>query len=182
MKKSKILIKLTGSIACYKACHVISKLVQQGHEVYTVVTENAKEFIGLSTLEGLTRCPVYHDMWERRKALEHIELIRSVDLAIVCPATANIINKFAAGIGDDTVSTLFLAHDFKIPYLIAPAMNMNMYNHPSTQKSLQTLKEWGVKILETDNGHQACGDIGPGRLLKPEKIVEIINAHLENRL
>ena len=180
MKKSKILIKLTGSIACYKACYVISHLVQQGHEVYPVVSKSALEFIGLATLEGLTRRPVYHDMWERKKALEHIELIRSVDLAIICPATANIINKLAAGIGDEVVSTLFLAHDFKIPYLIAPAMNMNMFNHPATQKSLGIFKVWGVRILDTDCGHQACGDIGPGRLMEPLQIVEIINKELKS--
>ena len=178
MSKYKILFKLTGSIACYKACTIISKLVQSGHEVYPVVTQAAMKFVGLSTLEGLTRKPVYHDMWERKTSLHHIDLIKMADLTILCPATANMINKMSAGIADDVVSTLFLAHDFNKPYLLAPAMNMNMYNHPSTQNSLEILKDWGIKILGTDIGHQACGDNGPGRLLAPELIFKKIENEL----
>jgi phosphopantothenoylcysteine decarboxylase/phosphopantothenate--cysteine ligase len=170
----KILFQLTGSIACYKACNVISKLVKNGFEVKTVVTKSALEFIGLSTLEGLTHMPVYVDMFERKRALDHIDLTKWYDLAIICPATANIINKLAAGVADDPISTLFLAQDFSKPYLIAPAMNQNMYKHPATMKAIETLKSWEVKILEAGVGYQACGDMGPGRLLEPENIYEEI--------
>src|SRR3989339_311498 len=107
MSKSKgnVLFQLTGSIACYKACNVISKLVQEGFSVKTIVSVNALKFIGKSTLEGLTHYPVYVDTFEEKFALEHIEIVKWLDLAIICPATANIINKLAAGIGDDYIST-----------------------------------------------------------------------------
>jgi len=176
--KANILFQLTGSIACYKACNVISKLVQDGCGVKTVVTENALKFIGKSTLEGLTHHAVYMDTFEDRSALEHIELTKWMDLAIICPATANIMNKLAAGVADDFVSTLFLAWDLKKPYLIAPAMNRNMWAHPATRRSAKTLGEWGVKVLGTGKGYQACGDIGEGRLLEPGDIYKEIRKSL----
>jgi len=179
MLKNKILFKLTGSIACYKACYVISKLVQNNFEVKTVCTPSALQFIGRATLEGLTHNPVYADMFENKTALKHIDLIKWADLAIVCPATANVINKFARGIADDCVTTLFLANNFKKPYLITPAMNVNMWQHPATQASLKTLEKWGIKILPTEKGTLACGDKGAGRLLDPDKIYEKIRQELK---
>jgi len=178
MSKGNIIFKLTGSIACYKACSVISKLIQDGYEVKTVCTPAALEFIGLSTLEGLTKKPVYFDVFERKNALEHIDLNKWADITIVCPATANIINKFAAGIGDDCVSTLFLSSDLKKPYLIFPAMNEKMFLHPSTQNSIKVLKSWGIKVMDTATGRQACGDIGPGRMLEPEEILKLIKKEI----
>lgn len=179
MKKNKILFQMTGSIACYKACIVISKLVQNGFHVQTICSENALKFIGKSTLEGLTRRPVYVDTFEEKLALEHIEITKWLDLAIICPATANILNKLASGIADDYISTTFLAFDFSKPYLIAPAMNKNMLGHPATQKSIKTLKSWGVKILQTASGFLACGDEGQGRLLEPEIIYREILKNLK---
>lgn len=176
--KGNILFQLTGSIACYKACNVISKLVQEGHDVKTVCSVNALKFIGKSTLEGLTHNAVYVDTFEDRSALEHIELTKWMDLAIICPATANIINKMAAGIGDDYISTIFLAFDFKKPYLIAPAMNKNMWAHPATKRSVGILKGWGVKLVGPGTGRQACGDVGDGRLLEPEAIYKEIKKNL----
>jgi phosphopantothenoylcysteine decarboxylase/phosphopantothenate--cysteine ligase len=176
--KKNILFQLTGSIACYKACNVISRLVQEGYEVKTACTENALKFIGRSTLEGLTHNAVYVDTFEDRSALEHIALTKWMDLAIVCPATANIINKLAAGIGDDYISTVFLACDFSKPYLIAPAMNQKMWAHPATKRSVGTLQSWGVKMLGTGTGYQACGDKGAGRLLEPEAIYKEIKNNL----
>jgi len=176
--KGKILFQLTGSIACYKACNVVSKLVQEGFDVKTVCSQNALKFIGKSTLEGLTHNAVYVDTFEDRSALEHIALTKWLDLAIICPATANIINKLAAGIGDDYISTVFLAFDFSKPYLIAPAMNQNMWAHPATRRSTGILKDWGVKILGTGTGYQACGDKGAGRLLEPEAIYTEIKNNL----
>jgi len=172
--KGNILFQLTGSIACYKACNVISKLVQDGYEVRTVCSENALKFIGKSTLEGLTHKAVYVDTFEDRSALGHIALTKWLDLAIICPATANIMNKLAAGIGDDYISTVFLAFNFSKPYLIAPAMNQNMYTHPATKRSIGILEGWGVKVLGTGAGYQACGDKGAGRLLEPEAIYKEI--------
>jgi len=178
LKSKKVLFLLTGSIACYKACNVISKLVQAGCEVKTVCTPNALKFIGKSTLEGLTHNPVYTDTFEDRSALEHIELTKWMDLAIVCPATANVMNKLAAGVADDFLTTLFLAWDTKKPYLIAPAMNRNMWAHPATKRSVKTLEDWGVKVLGTAKGYQACGDIGEGRLLEPADLYLEIRKHL----
>jgi len=179
MSAQKILFNLSGSIACYKSCHVISKLVQNGFEVKASCTRSALEFIGLSTLEGLTGKPVYCDMFEKKQAIRHVDLSRWYDLAIICPATANIINKLSSGIADDPVSTIFLAQDFSKPYLIAPAMNTNMYRHPATRESLSRLESWGVQILKTDEGHLACGDEGQGRLLSPDLIYENIIKSLE---
>ncbi|MDD5210425.1 MAG: flavoprotein [Elusimicrobiales bacterium] len=176
--KGNILFQLTGSIACYKACNVISKLVQEGCDVKTVCSVNALKFIGKSTLEGLTHNAVYVDTFEDRSALEHIELTKWMDLAIICPATANIINKMAAGIGDDYISTIFLAFDFKKPYLVAPAMNQNMWAHPATKRSVDILEGWGVKMIGPGTGYQACGDKGAGRLSEPDAIYKEIKKNL----
>ena len=165
-----ILFQLTGSIACYKACMVISRLVQDGFQVKAACSANALRFIGRSTLEGLTHNPVHLDMFGEKSGIEHVETVKWLDLAIVCPATANIINKFAAGIGDDYISTTFLAFDFSKPYLIAPAMNKRMYAHPATVRSMRVLKEWGVRVLGSGSGYQACGDEGDGRLLEPDEL------------
>ena len=181
MPKSKgnILFQLTGSIACYKACSVVSQLIQEGFLVKTICSENALRFIGKSTLEGLTHNPVYVDTFEEKFALEHVEIVKWLDLGIICPATANIINKLAAGIGDDYISTTFLAFDFSKPYLIAPAMNKNMLSHPATTRSFTILKDWGVKMLGTGIGYQACGDKGAGRLLEPEDVYKEIRKALK---
>ncbi|MEA3306786.1 MAG: flavoprotein [Elusimicrobiota bacterium] len=180
MSKSKgnILFQLTGSIACYKACNIISQLVQNGFSVKTICSQNALKFIGKSTLEGLTREIVHTDIFENKNIPGHIELAKWADLAIICPATANILNKLAAGIADDYISSVFLAFDFSKPYLIAPAMNKNMYAHPATQKAIKILKDWKVEVIDTADGHQACGDKGNGRLLEPNEIYKKIAGQL----
>lgn len=175
----KVLFFLTGSIACFKACAVISKLVQQGITVQTVATPSALKFIGPATLEGLTRLPVFSDMWESRRALDHINCARHADLAVVCPATANTINRLSAGLADELTGSLFLAweHGSK-PWLIAPAMNTFMWQHPATQDSVKKLKGWGVKFIDPDAGMLACGETGPGRLAEPEQITAEILTNL----
>ena len=110
-----------------------------------------------------------------------MEIVKWLDLAIICPATANIINKLAAGLGDDYISTTFLAFDFSKPYLIAPAMNKNMYAHPATVKGIKTLEGWGLRMLGTGAGYQACGDKGAGRLLEPEEIYREIIRNLKSK-
>ncbi len=178
-KKRNILFQLTGSIACYKACSVVSGLVKDGHAVKTICSANALKFIGKATLEGLTHEPVLTDTFEEKRALEHIELGKWADLAIICPATANIINKLAAGVADDYISTAFLAWDLKKPYLVAPAMNKNMYAHPATRAGMARLAEWGVKVLPAASGRQACGDVGEGRLPEPEEILAAVYGALK---
>ena len=178
MLKSKILFKITGSIAAYKSAYLISKLVQNGFDVQTVVTSSSLQFVGKATLEGLTGKPVLDDQYEDGKMMSHINLMKWADLIILCPASANTINKMANGIADNLVTSLFLAHNWDKPYLIAPAMNTAMYKHPATQESLKRLKDWGVDILPTDSGHLACGDVGEGKLFDPDHIYD----HIVNTL
>ncbi len=179
MSKGKILIKISGSIAAYKSAYLISKLVQNDYEVKAVMSESAFEFIGRATIEGLTGHPVYTDSFEPGKMMSHIDLCKWADLTLVAPATANTINKLSAGIGDNLLTSLFLAHEWNKPYLIAPAMNTKMYNHPATQKSIDVLKRWGVRILDTDTGYLACGDEGQGKLLDPDKIFVAVESELK---
>lgn len=169
---------MTGSIACYKACGLISKLVQNDFDVQVVASESALQFVGNATLEGLSGKPVLSDLWARGHMMEHINLVRWADLILVAPATANFMNKIAHGIGDDLLTTLFLAHDFKKPFLLAPAMNTTMYLHPTTQSSAQKLKDMGIEILETASGVLACGETGLGKLLEPELIYSEITKRL----
>ena len=139
MSPSRILFIMSGSIACYKACQLVSKLVQKGHDVQVVATASALKFIGNATIEGLTGKPVISDLFSSGNVMDHIHLARWADLVIIAPATADFINKMSAGISSDLASSLFLAHDFKKPLLIAPAMNTSMYLHPTTQESVKKL-------------------------------------------
>lgn len=168
--KPKILFKISGSIAAYKACYLISKLVQNNFEVQVVASMAALEFVGEATLEGLTGSPIHKSLFSSGHYMQHIHLDRWADLVVLCPATANTINKLANGISDDLIGALFLAHDRSKPYLIAPAMNVQMYQHPITQKSLKALAEIGCTVFETESGVLACGDLGSGKLVNPDVI------------
>jgi len=182
--KKKILIQLTGSIAAYKSCSLISRLVQNGFDVKTVSTQSAFQFVGAATLEGLTGHPVLSDdpglsgVFTRGAMMDHIHLVKWADLILLCPATANSINKLAQGIADDWIGAIFMSNNFKKPYWIAPAMNTQMYQHPATQASLKRLKEWGATVFETESGTLACGDEGEGRLINPDAIYDRIRAAL----
>jgi phosphopantothenoylcysteine decarboxylase/phosphopantothenate--cysteine ligase len=179
MSRGNVLFCLTGSIACFKACSVISRLAQEGASVQAVATPAALRFVGAPTLEGLSGRPAFADLWEEGRALDHIELARWADLAIVCPATANTINRLASGLADDPVGTLFLAWELrKKPWWLAPAMNGRMWEHPATRASLERLRSWGVGVVEPEAGPHACGEDGPGRLAEPEAIAERILAEL----
>jgi phosphopantothenoylcysteine decarboxylase/phosphopantothenate--cysteine ligase len=179
MSGSNIAFVLTGSIAGYKACDAISRLVQRGHTVRTVATESALRFVGPATLEGLTGERVLTDLFQPGAALEHIHLTRWADVIIVCPATANTLNKFAAGLSDDLAGALFLAHDPSKPFLVAPAMNPAMWRHPATVESVARLGRWGVRFIPVGEGRTACGEVGDGRLAEPADIVSAIEAALE---
>ncbi|MEN8194117.1 MAG: bifunctional phosphopantothenoylcysteine decarboxylase/phosphopantothenate--cysteine ligase CoaBC [Bacteroidota bacterium] len=170
MSNYKILINITGSIAAYKSAYLISKLVQSSYEVEVAATESALKFIGTATIEGLTGKPVHTDSFEPGRMMSHIDLTKWADLTITVPADANTINKFANGIADNLITSLFLAHDREKPYLIAPAMNTLMYQHPATQESLEKLSNWGITVLPTDSGYLACGDAGEGKLLDTDLI------------
>lgn len=174
----KVLVLMSGSIACYKACGLVSMLIKAGFEVKVAASNSALKFIGEATLEGLTGNPVISDLWEKGSAMEHIHLERWADLIIAAPASAHFINRIANGIGDDLLTTLFLAHEFKKPFLIAPAMNTAMYLNPVTQISLNKLKEFGIKILEAASGVLACGETGYGKLLEPDLLFHEVQKSL----
>lgn len=177
-KQKNILFLMSGSIAAYKSCHMISQLVQDGHKVQVVTTPETLHFVGPMTLEGLTGNAVLSEVFAHQHAMAHINWARWADLIILCPATANTINKMASGIGDDLVTTLFLAHDFSKPFLVAPAMNTWMYQHPTTKASLERLQQMGLTILPTGSGPLACGENGYGRLLEPETILQRVRETL----
>lgn len=171
---------LTGSIACFKACDLISQLVQKGFKVKTVASRSALQFIGPATLEGLTGEAVHTDNFEHGKMMSHIDLARWADLIIVCPATANSINSMATGAGGDMITDIFLSNNFLKPFWISPAMNTQMLAHPATQESLKKLKSWGTTILDTEAGNLACGEQGSGRLLAPQVMLEKIMAQFSS--
>lgn len=175
---ANVLVILSGSIAAYKACEVISRLVQLGHRVRTVATASALKFIGPSTLEGLTREPVATDLFAAGHALDHIDLARWADLILLCPATAHTLNRAAAGLADDLAGTLLLAREQHQPLLIAPAMNPAMWSHPATQAAVEKLQSWGARFVDVGAGRTACGETGSGRLAEPAEIVAAVEAAL----
>jgi phosphopantothenoylcysteine decarboxylase/phosphopantothenate--cysteine ligase len=178
MSRSNILFVFTGSIAVYKACDAVSRLVQRGHKVRAVATKAALNFVGAATLEGLTGERVLTDLFEAGAALEHIDLGKWADLMIVCPATANTLNRLAAGLADDFAGALFLARDPSKPFLAAPAMNPAMWSHPATRQSVEKLSGWGVRFVAVGEGRTACGDVGEGRMAEPAEIVAAVEGAL----
>ena len=178
MSGSNLLFIFTGSIAGYKACEAVSRLVQHGHRVRCAATAAAFKFIGPATLEGLTGAPVLADLFEPGRALDHISLTRWADAVIVCPSTANTLNRLAAGLADDLPGALFLAHDRRKPWLVAPAMNPAMWSHPATVAAVARLRHWGVRFIGPAAGRTACGEAGEGRLAEPETIIAAIEAAL----
>lgn len=176
--EKKIILQVTGSIAAFKAASLASLLVDAGFEVQTIMSDGAKHFIGESTFEGLTGRPVLTDVFERGRAHDHINLADWADLLLLYPASANHVNRLAAGLADDLVGCLFLANNFRKPYWIAPAMNSNMLAHPAVTRSLENLESWGCRVLPTGEGRLACGEVGMGRLLEPERVFDLIGEAL----
>ncbi len=175
-RPAQVLVVFTGSIAAYKGCEVVSRLVRAGHRVRCVATPSALKFIGPATLEGLTGSRVLSDAFAPGAALEHIALTRWADAVLVCPATANTLNRLAAGLGDDLVGALFLAHDRAKPWFVAPAMNPAMWSHPATVAAVERLRGWGVRFIAPASGRTACGETGEGRLAEPDAIVAALEA------
>lgn len=178
LKGKTILLGVTGSIAAYKAADLASRLIKQHAEVHVIMTENATKFISPITFETLTSTKCITDTFDRNHPIEveHISLAKKADLAIIAPATANIIAKMAYGIADDMLSTTLLA--CTCPVLVSPAMNTRMYDHPATQANLALLSERGVKIIEPSSGRLACGDDGKGKLPDPAVLVDCILAQI----
>ncbi len=168
---SFIALGVTGGIGAYKAVEVCRGLQKQGHDVVAVMTRAAAKFVGPVTFEAITRRPVITSQWKpgMNADIEHIAIADSIDLLLVAPCTANIVGKFANGIADDFLSSLYLAT--RAPVLLAPAMNTNMLAHDAVQRNLQTLAARGVRFVEPGEGYLACGWIGKGRLAEPPEIV-----------
>jgi len=168
--KQHFLIGVTGGIAAYKTVDLVSRLKKKGADVTVIMTRNAKEFVSPLTFQTISRNRVYTELFEEDWDVRHISLAKRGNVLAVVPATANFINKAAHGLADDLLSTVFLA--FKGKRILVPSMNVNMYDNPITQKSLNKLKEMGCYIVEPEEGFLACGDVGKGRLPEPEIIIE----------
>ena len=175
-----ILLIVTGGIAAYKALELVRLLKRQGISVRAVMTKSAAEFVTPLSMGVMTEDHVYGDMFDLKEEREigHIQLSRQADLIVICPATANILAKMAAGISDDLATTILLATDK--PVLAVPAMNVRMWNHPATQRNLMQLRADGVTIMDPDEGAMACGEFGPGRLPEPPDVAARICAMLDH--
>lgn len=172
LKGRHIVLGVTGGIAAYKACEVVSRLRKLGAEVDVIMTKNAAKLVQPLTFETLSARPVAIDTFERAESwdVRHISLAQKAELMLIAPATANLMAKLAHGIADDMLTTTLLAT--KAPILIAPAMNTGMWTAEATQSNLAVLKRRGVRFVGPDSGALACGDVGAGRMSEPEAIVE----------
>ena len=196
-----IALGVTGGIGAYKAVEIARGLQKNGHDVVAIMTKSAERFVGALTFEAITRREVITDQWkaganvglgaerygqtspepwQRRADIEHISIASSIDLLLVAPATANTIGKFANGLADDFLSSLYTAT--RAPALIAPAMNTNMFEHPAVARNLETLMARGVHIVDPGSGYLACGWIGKGRLAEPEQVVAAAEQVLRGRV
>lgn len=173
----RILLIIGGGIAAYKSLDLIRELRRAGAEVTPVLTKSAEEFVTTLSASALAASKVYRDLFDLTDEAEmgHIELSRSADLIVVAPATADLMAKMAQGLANDLASTLLLATDTRV--LLAPAMNVRMWEHPATQRNLETLKRDGVMTIGPDEGEMACGEFGPGRMATPLAIVDAVNKH-----
>lgn len=169
---SLIGLGVTGGIGAYKAVELTRALQKRGHDVVAIMTRSARRFVGPLTFEAITRHPVVTSQWSAglNADIEHISLATDIQLLIVAPATANIIGKFANGIADDFLSTLYLAT--RAPVLMAPAMNTRMLEHEAVQRNVSVLSARGVRFVDPDEGYLACGWMGKGRLAEPELIAD----------
>jgi phosphopantothenoylcysteine decarboxylase/phosphopantothenate--cysteine ligase len=175
----KIILGIGGGIAAYKAAELARLLMQENHQVQAVMTAAAQEFVRPMTFAALTGRKVLTDLFALESAIEHIAVGQEHDILAIAPATADLMAKMAHGLADDFLTTLYLA--FTGPVVLAPAMNVNMWNHPATQANLETLRRRGHRIVQPESGYLACGMTGPGRLADPETIVEAIGSELQKR-
>lgn len=179
LKNKNIVIGITGGIACYKVCEIISHLVRGGANIDVIMTKNATEFITPLTIETLSKNKVVIDMFEKKEHIEveHISLAKKADLILVAPATANIIGKVANGIADDMLSTTIMATTSKVVF--APAMNNEMYNNKIVQNNIKKLKKYGYEFINPIEGNLACGYKAIGKLARKETIIEFVNKNLD---
>lgn len=182
----KVTVGVCGGIAAYKAAELVRALQRQALDVHVVMTESAREFIQPLTFASLTGHKVITGLWssgsaesDLDSAIQHISEAQWADVLVVAPATANVLAKFTHGIADDFLSTMYLA--ITAPVVVAPAMNVNMWQHPATRANLETLKNRGVQVVDPESGYLACGMVGDGRMAEPESIVERVLQALNHR-
>ena len=174
---ARVLLIVGGGLAAYKSLELVRLFKKAGHDITPVLTRGGEHFVTPMALGALAKNVVYNSLWELKDEIDmgHIELSRSADFVLVCPATADLLAKMAAGLADDLATTLLLATDKKVA--VAPAMNVRMWQHPATQRNVAQLKADGVGVMEPDEGEMACGEYGPGRLPEPEAIVSWLSSN-----
>ena len=179
LANKKIVLGISGGIAAYKSAELVRALIQEGAEVQVVMSESAMQFITPVTMQALSGKPVYSSQWDARitNNMAHIELSRGADAILIAPASADLMAKLSLGLADDLLTTMCLARD--CPLLIAPAMNLQMWGHPATQRSLKRLEDDGVIVLGPGSGDQACGEVGMGRMLEPSELCEQLVAFFQ---
>ena len=184
LKGKKIVLGLSGGVACYKAAELCRALVKQGAKVHVVMTEAATHFIGPVTMQALSGNPVWLDQWDARMPnnMAHIDLTRGADAVLIAPCSADFIRKLAHGVCDDLLSTLCLARPHGVPLLVAPAMNVEMWQNPATQRNVATLQGDGIGIFGPAAGEQACGETGLGRMLEPEQLLDELVASFQQKV
>ncbi len=186
LSNKRIIVGITGGIAAYKSAEIVRRLQDHGADVRAVMTPSAQEFIRPLTLQALSGHPVHADLLdpEAEAGMGHIELARWADMLLIAPASADFIASMVHGRGNSLLNAIYLATAAKVA--VAPAMNQGMWSHPATSDNMQTLEQRGVMIFGPDNGIQACGDIGAGRMQQPDKIVDQVancfaNGHLSGK-
>ncbi|MBC7711212.1 MAG: bifunctional phosphopantothenoylcysteine decarboxylase/phosphopantothenate--cysteine ligase CoaBC [Rhizobacter sp.] len=172
----RVLLGITGGIAAYKSAELTRLLIKSGREVTVAMTAAAREFVGPATFQALSGHPVYSDLWDTRpdNGMAHIELTRGNDVMLIAPASADFLARLVHGRSDDLLSTTVLART--IPLIVAPAMNLQMWQNPATQRNVATLRADGVHVIGPGTGDQACGEIGDGRMLEPADIMAALDA------
>ena len=167
-----VLLIVGGGIAAYKSLELVRLFKKAGHEITPVLTRGGEHFVTAMSLGTLAESPVHSSLWELKDEIEigHIQLSRAADFILICPATADLLAKMAAGLADDLATTLLLATDK--PVVAAPAMNVRMWRHAATQRNIAQLKADGVKVIDPAEGEMACGEFGPGRLPEPQAIID----------
>jgi phosphopantothenoylcysteine decarboxylase/phosphopantothenate--cysteine ligase len=180
----RIVLGLTGGVACYKAAELARALIKAGATVQVVMTDAARHFITPVTMQALSGRPVFTDQWDSRVAnnMAHIDLSRDADAILIAPCSADFMRKLVHGAADDLLSTLCLARPSTVALLVAPAMNVEMWQNPATQRNVAQLAQDGITLLGPAAGEQACGEIGLGRMLEPEQLLEEMTAFFQPKL
>ena len=179
-ENKKILLIICGGVAAYKSLEVIRMLKKQGAKIKTILTKSAKEFVTPLSVASLSQEKVYDDLFshENEAEMDHISLSRWSDVILVAPATANTLSKLSAGSSDDLASTVILASNKEV--FLVPAMNVRMWEHPSTKENLEKLRKFGYQIIGPDVGDMACGEYGQGKMTEPKEIIDIIKQYFLN--